>query len=61
MIGYEKAATVPLSRREQRAQASGVELAVEEIERLLARRPDATAEEALIMVRGRLQVLGFAL
>lgn len=50
-----------MTRLERLAQATGVELAASEIEKLIRRKPDATAAEALTMVRGRHERLGFAL
>lgn len=50
-----------MTRLERLAQATGVELAAMEIEKLIKREPEASAATALIMVRGRLEVLGFAL
>lgn len=50
-----------MTRLERLAQATGVELAVLEIQRLIDRRPEASAVEALAMVQGRLVVLGFRL
>jgi hypothetical protein len=50
-----------MTRLERLAQQTGVELAAEEIERLIERRPTATADEALLLVRGRAEVLGFGL
>lgn len=50
-----------MTRLERLAQSTGVELAAEEIERLLARFPEAPAWMALELVRGRLEVLSFAL
>lgn len=50
-----------MSRLERLAQRSGVDLAAQEIERLLARRPEANAAEALSAIRGLAQALSFTL